>query len=116
MPSLEYFNCTPNSAGTDFDRLLAEAVDESLSDLLGETVRKAIYLHFERQYSLPRNQIPNRLDDFCNALQNTFGSSTPTVGKTIAKRLYAKLGLEFVEKVKYGFADYVREAGTRLQV
>ncbi len=33
-----------------------------------------------------------------------------TVWRSIVKRLYMKLGLQFVEKSNYGFLEYLREA------
>ncbi len=96
--------------GNEFDRLLAQSVDEGFGDLLGESVKQALYTYLEHDYAIPRSQIPIRLEDFGVALERTFGVSSRTVGRTIAKRLYVKLRMQFVEKPDFGFLEYVKEA------
>lgn len=95
----------------DFGRLLVESVDESLDCVLGEIVRKAVYDALEKHHSIARNQIPKRLDDFTLGLENSFGVvPSKTIGKVVIKRLYSKLGLEFVERADWRLPDYVKEA------
>ena len=95
----------------DFGRLLVESVDESLDCVLGEIVRKAVYDTLENHSSIPKNQIPKRLDDFTLGLERAFGVvPSKTIGKVIIKRLYSKLGLEYVERADWRLPDYVREA------
>jgi hypothetical protein len=98
---------------SDFDRLLAESVDEGFIGLLGDSVKQALYNYWERDYSIAREEIPMKLNEFGTALENTFGSSSRTVSKTIAKKLYAKLGIKFVEKPEFSFLEYVKEAKTK---
>lgn len=62
----------------------------------------------ERNCLIARNEIPNRLDDFFKLLDETFGKGSKTIGKVIAKRLYAKLGWEFVELSSYELPDYLK--------
>lgn len=59
------------------------------------------------------------VDDFDNLLAETVkegltdllgAKPSGIVTKSIAKKLYAKLGLDFVEKSDYGFVEYVRDA------
>lgn len=98
----------------DLDRLLVESVEESLACVLGDMVKKAVYDALEKHYSIVRNQIPERLNDFTLALEKTFGMTpSRTIGKVIVKSLYSKLGLAFVEKADWRLPDYVREARTR---
>lgn len=94
---------------------LLESIDEALTDLLGSRTREAVYDYLERNCSLARNEIPTRLDDFFKLLNETFGKGGSTIGKVIAKKLYAKLGWEFVEIQSYGLMDYVETARGRLE-
>jgi len=102
-------------ASTDtIDHLLVESMDEALKGLLGERAREAVFEHLERNCLLPREQIPNRLAEFFALMEETFGKGSKTIARVIAKRLYAKLGWEYVEMPSYEFGDYVRVARDRL--
>ena len=75
----------------DVDRLLLEALDEVLDDLLGKHVRETFYDHMERKYYIGREDVPRRLGDFLLILERTFGKSGKTIERTLAKRLCTKL-------------------------
>lgn len=76
----------------DFHRLLLEALDDTLDDLLSKRVRVAFYDHLERNYYFGKEDIPKRLGDFLLILERTFGTSGQVIERAIAKRLAAKLG------------------------
>lgn len=96
---------------TDLGGLLLEAVDEYVRDVMGEGVREAFYGYFEEKFHLSKGSIPNRLDEFVVVLSETFGlSGVAVIGRGVAKRLYTKLGLKFIEKPGYTLLDYVKEA------
>lgn len=98
-------------ARKDLGGLLLEAVDEYVRDVMGEGVREAFYGFFEEKFHLSKESIPNRLDEFVVVLSETFGMTGGAVtGRGVAKRLYAKLGLKFIEKPGYTLLDYVKEA------
>ena len=105
----------PTHARMDaIDHVLVESMDEALTGLLGERAREAVFEHLERNCLLPREQIPSRLADFFALMDETFGKGSKTIARVIAKRLYAKLGWEYVEISSYEFEDYVRVARDRL--
>jgi len=76
----------------DVDRLLLDALDEVLDDLLGKHVRETFYDHMERKYYIGRDDVPRRLGDFLLILERTFGKSGRTIERTLARRLCTKLG------------------------
>ncbi len=95
----------------DFDRILVESVDESLSGLLGQRATLALFNHWERFYAIQRDQIPDKLDEFSMALDRTFGlAANKAVVKKVVERLYSKFGLEFEERANYELRDYVADA------
>jgi hypothetical protein len=96
------------------DHLLVESTDEALTGLLGARACEAVFEHLERNCLLSREEIPNRLADFFGLMNETFGKGGKTIARVIAKRLYTKLGWEFVETPTYEFEDYVRVARDRL--
>ncbi|MFB3889810.1 MAG: hypothetical protein ACE14S_09995, partial [Candidatus Bathyarchaeia archaeon] len=74
----------------DFDLLLLETIDETLSSL-GERLRNAIYHHLEQQFSLPREEIPSRIEEFQDALEKLCGIGARHLEVTSIRILHAKL-------------------------
>jgi hypothetical protein len=95
--------------------LILESIDETLGDLLGRRAREAVYDHLERNCFIARSEIPRCLDDFFSVLETTFGKGSKTIGKVIAKRIYAKLGWEFTEVPNLEFKDYLGMIKGRLE-
>jgi hypothetical protein len=94
----------------DLEKILLEAVDEGLL-VPGEIVRTAIYERVERSYQVKREEIPEKLETFHEALQDMLGvSATKVMEKLIAKNLYSRLELNFVEHHNWTLVDYVNHA------
>jgi hypothetical protein len=66
------------------------------------------------EIGVSRNDLAGKLKLFCSALDTTFEDSSVTVQRAIARRLFSKLGLEFVPIKGAGLIEYVREASKRL--
>lgn len=92
-----------------FKKTLLEAVDYGLL-VLGETVRQAIYSHIERNYKVKREEVPERLEAFHKALEGVLGAGAKVVERLIAKNLYQRLNLNFIEHEDWTLADYIRDA------
>lgn len=89
--------------------LILEAVDDGLL-ILGENTRHALYYQIEKRYGIKREEIPYRIDDFHEALENMFGPPCKILEKIIAKEVYSKLGLRFKEHKNWTLTDYLEEA------
>ena len=85
------------------------AVDEALL-VPGEIVRTAIYERIERSYQIRREEIPEKLPTFYQALQDLLGAGGKVMGKMIAKNLYSRLELKFAEEDSWTLLDYVNHA------
>jgi hypothetical protein len=90
-------------------RALLDAVDYGLL-APGEIVRAAIYERIEGTYQVRRDEIPDKLDTFHNALQDLLGKGAQVVRRLIVKDLYGRLGLKFTEHCGWTLADYVHQA------
>jgi hypothetical protein len=97
----------------DFQRSFDDSIDEALTDLFSDEVRTAFYTYLEKGFSIPREEIPVRINDLESAMEKTFGLSSRTIGKVIARKLYKKLGLAFGENSGDGFEEYVLAARTK---
>lgn len=96
-------------ASDRLDSAVQEAVHEGLL-VLGEIVRTAIYNYFETRYQIKREEIPRRLEAFHKALMGIIGAGAKIIEKLIAKRLYSRLGLSFIEHEDWTLVEYVEDA------
>jgi len=96
-------------ASERLDSTIQEAVHEGLL-VLGEIVRTAIYNNIETRHQLKREQIPRRLEAFHKALIGIFGAGAKIIEKLIAKRLYSRLGLSFIEHEDWTLVEYIEDA------
>ena len=81
----------------NFDNLLVKAIDETVADLFGPIVVQSLHDHLLKFYGVRMDEIPRRLDALTSTLAKTFGPSSKTISKAIARKLYAKLGLVFYD-------------------
>jgi hypothetical protein len=103
------------STGPEFDRLLVESVHESFALILGEIPKRALYASIERNYAVAISRVPERLDDFAEALETLFGvPASRSIARVIVKRLYSELGLTYIERPDWRLPDYVNEAKSRM--
>lgn len=90
-------------------KILLEAVDEGLL-VPGEIVRAAIYERLERSYVIKRGEIPEKLETFQLALEDLLCKSAKVMTKLIAKSLYRRLELNFIQHNGWTLVDYVNHA------
>jgi len=95
-----------------FEKLLLEAVDETLSSL-GDSSKEAIYFHLEKTFSINKQDIPHKIEEFANAVEKIFGPGAKLLEIKIMKRLYEKIGpvfKYFPERDDLVFTEYVAAA------
>jgi len=74
---------------TKFETAVTEAIDDSLS-ALGATNKQTIYRHLENRYGIKKQEIPFKIADFANAIEETFGSVAKVIEVKIIEKLHAK--------------------------
>lgn len=94
----------------DFNDLLVECIHEAIVALLSLQVAEALYERLKIDYSISKDEIPCRLDALLSKLEVTFGPSAKIVGKTIAKKFYSRLDLEFFDNPQETLVEYVEQA------
>lgn len=102
------------SGKKDFRAIVLQASDEGLS-ALGESARDALYYHIERTHNIRREDIPEKVSAFHEALRVLLGEGARVVEKLIAKSLYSRLRLNFEEHEAWTIVDYVAYAGKLAQ-
>ena len=79
-----------NCEGKKFELVLLEALDEAFSTL-GENVKKTIYFHLQQKFLVAKQDIPYKIDDFSNALEQIFGLGARTLEILIMVKLHQKI-------------------------
>lgn len=74
---------------TKFETAVTEAIDDSLS-ALGAANKQTIYRHLENRYGIKKQEIPFKIADFANAVEETFGSVAKVIEVKIIEKLHAK--------------------------
>ena len=70
-------NSIKTSRLEEFDNLLSESIDDALTSL-GESVKKTIYLHLQKDFGINKNEIPSKIFDFSDIIHKIFGlGATP---------------------------------------
>ena len=95
----------------NFEELLLEAVDEGLSSL-GESLKQAIYFRLEKHFNLKRQEIPYKIEDFADAIEEIFGTGANLLEILIMKRLHEKIGAvsKWQKRSDFTFTEYVAAA------
>jgi hypothetical protein len=73
-----------------FSAILLEAIDEAFSTL-GNRAKSSIYLHLESKFAISKQDIPERVGDFSEALEQIFGLAAPKLEILIMKCLNEKV-------------------------
>ncbi len=91
-----------------FEQIFLEATDGALSSL-GESARQSIYYHLEKTFRLPKEDIPDHLDDFKKGLEKIFGVGARYIEILIMKQLFLKVGqhLELGDEKDLEFKSYI---------
>ena len=99
----------------EFTALLAEAIEESIMELLGNRVLEALYSVLDKRYDITRDEVPYRLETIHKILTNVFGiKGSETIDRNIAHRFYRKLDLPFEASPFLKLTDYVEIAKRKL--
>jgi uncharacterized protein Smg (DUF494 family) len=85
---------------------IARSMDEVLDDLLGTPVAEAFYAYL-LEMGVSRTDLPNKVKLLCSVLDSTYEGGSVTIQRAIARRLFAKLGLEFMPVDGAGLLEYI---------
>ena len=74
----------------NFRDLLLESIDEGVSSF-GEDYKESFYQLLEQNFMLKKQKIPTKLEEFSEALKNTFGFGAHYLEILIMRNLFTKL-------------------------
>jgi len=102
----------------EFKELLLEAVDTALSSL-GDSSKQAIYFYLEKNFTVEKQEIPNKVEEFANAIEEMLGYGAKILEVEIMKQLYMRIGSGFEyfpEKEDLLFVNYIDAARMHVRV
>ena len=77
-----------------FNAILLDSIDEAFLTL-GENSKSAIYFHLESKLAISRQDIPERICDFSDALEQVFGLAAHQLEILIMKCLNEKINCTY---------------------
>ena len=87
-------NLSKRKRGNKFSNILLESIDQAFT-LLGEKAKTSIYIQLETKFSIPRKDIPRKVGDFSDALEQIFGLAAPQLEILIMKYLNQKVNCAY---------------------
>jgi len=100
---------------SDFNRLFSESLDETLNQILGDSLTKTLQHYLQSSFSLNKNDVPLRVEEFAEALEKTLGAEAMIIEKTIVKHLYAKLEIDLTKREIFDFVDHIDFAKSKMK-
>ena len=101
----------------EFTKEFRYAFDSAIYGIVGQDVLRSLYEYLKEHYDITPDEIPYRSDTVFETLERTFGvKGARTLGRAIAKRLYYRLNLQFVETEDYRLQDYLEQAKKELKL
>ena len=95
----------------EFNMLLLEAIDEGFS-AIGQSSKQAIFYHLETGFGIRKQEVPEKVDEFANAIERIFGLGASFLEILIMKLLYekTKLTVQLDSPKDFKFTTYVTSA------
>lgn len=93
-----------------FDDLVLETMDETLTQVLGQSATNVIFFHLERQMRVRKEEFPRNVGGFCSCLTEILGLGAPVLEDLILKRLCSKLQIQYDSKLTFeGHVNMLRK-------
>lgn len=93
-----------------FNVLLLSEIDESMNQFFGGDIANTVYYYLEKNYSLKREDIPEKPNLFSKALESMFGKLGAEVIETfLIMNLSSKFEVTHQRKKGYKFSDCINK-------
>jgi hypothetical protein len=93
-----------------FNKLLVEAIDSTLSHVLGEQAKRELYIYLKAVLSLDSESIGREPEAFHTGLKLLFGSGAISIETAIVREMFFRIDLKV--PAKGNFTDLVKKART----
>ena len=91
-----------------FDAIITETVDEIFSSF-GHTCKQALYFQLEKTFKIKKQEIPLKIEDFADAMEQIFGIGAKIIETKMIEMLHkkAKDFVYFPKNEDLVFTEYV---------
>ncbi len=80
----------PKSSNNNFEKLLIETVDRELASM-GDSGKEAIYFYLKSAFEIEKHQIPDKIENFVDALEEIFGAGAKLIELRIIEALHERV-------------------------
>lgn len=93
-----------------FNLIILKAVDETLT-VFGQRCKHALYHHFRHAFQIKKQEIPSKIENFAEALEQIFGAAAKLIELRIIETLHKKIPHHiYAPKVKdLVFTEYIAD-------
>ena len=89
-----------------FDAALLNAVDFAFNSL-GKSCRQALYFHLKTTFHISRTEIPEKVEEFDNAVRLIFKGGAGFLERLILEKLCESFEIKFKEKNPLSFVEAI---------
>ncbi len=79
---------------TDVDRVIIDTIDRGLA-VLGENAKQVFWIYLEKNFQITQKDVPQRLDEFQETLQQIFGVGSKALDLIFVNYLREATGKSF---------------------
>ena len=100
---------TSNEA-ISFNSLFLGMLEKSLQLLMDDSAKNSFISHLENNCGVRGDEVSRSPELLSDELRNVFGLGAAKIEELLLLLLFTRLGLSYVEKERYEFSDYIRDA------
>jgi dGTP triphosphohydrolase len=91
-----------------FETAILDAVDEGFTPF-GHYGKQAIYIHLENTFKIKKQEIPYKIEEFADAIEQIFGTGAKLIEIKILEALYERNQnfVHFPKRGELAFTEYV---------
>jgi hypothetical protein len=93
----------------NFHKLILDAIDYGLASL-GNSSKKRLYILLEEKFQIKKEEIPEKIYEFTQAIEEIFGFAAKIIEIQIMEWLYKQVNSEFIlyiEEAEFLFPEYI---------
>ncbi len=77
-----------------FSNIFLETLEDTLTQVLGQTAASAILVHLEKNMGVGREEFPQNIQAFCSCMASLLGPGAPALEDLMLKRLFFRLQIQ----------------------
>jgi hypothetical protein len=106
--TLQLVKKEPKTSKDKFETVIIEAVDQSFSSLKNID-KQDVYSYFENAFKINKEEIPSKIEDFMDAIEQMFGIGAKLIEIRILEEIHKKIQdfMFFPNKGDVVFKEYI---------